>query len=185
MQRIILVRHAHAEWVPGNEARPLSPQGLEDAQALVPLLVSEAPDAIYSSPFARARQTIEPTAKALGFEVEEVAGLRERTLAEGAMEDFEAAMAASWDDFDLVFPGGESSATSRELIYQTVMDLASRHRNEVIMLAGHGNTFGLLMNRFDRSFGYEFWQSLTWPDVLALTLVSGGLSRVERLWSPE
>ncbi|MHC4392785.1 MAG: histidine phosphatase family protein [Planctomycetota bacterium] len=184
MQRIILVRHAHAEWIPGNEARPLSPQGLEDAQTLVPLLVPEAPHAIYSSPFARARQTIEPTAEALGLEVEEVAGLRERTLAEGAVEDFEAAMAASWEDFDLVFPGGESSSDSRELIYQTVIDLAARHRDDVIMLAGHGNTFGLLMNRFDRSFGYEFWQSLTWPDVLALTLESGGLSRVERLWSP-
>ena len=184
MQRIILVRHAHADWVPGNEARPLSAQGLADAESLVPVLVATAPEVIYSSPFARARQTIEPAAQALGLPVQEVAGLRERTLAEGAVEDFEAAMKASWEDFDIVFPGGESSAMSQQTIFDTVMELATRHRDQTLMLAGHGNTFGLLMNRFDRSFGYEFWQSLTWPDVLELTLVSDGLGRVERLWYP-
>ena len=183
-QRVVLVRHAHAEWVPGNEARPLSAQGRADAGSLVPLLVELAPDVIYSSPFARARQTIEPTAAALALEIKEAEGLRERTLAEGAVDDFEASMRSSWEDFDLVFPGGESSTASQQLIYDTVMDLAARHPDETLMLAGHGNTFGLLMNRFDRSFGYEFWQSLTWPDVLDLTLESGGLSRLERLWVP-
>jgi len=184
MQRIILVRHAHADWVPGNEARPLSAQGMADAEALVPVLVATAPDVIFSSPFARARQTVEPVAQALNLPIQEAAGLKERTLAEGAVEDFEAAMRASWEDFELVFPGGESSAASQETIFDTVMDLAAQHRDQTLMLAGHGNAFGLLMNRFDRSFGYEFWQSLTWPDVLELTLMSGGLARLERLWCP-
>ena len=183
MQQIILVRHAHADWVPNNEARPLSAQGRKDAESLVPVLVETAPDVIYSSPYARARQTVEPTARALGLPIQEAGGLRERTLADGPVDDFEAAMRASWEDFDLVFPGGESSSASQEVIFETVMDLAARHRDQVLILAGHGNTFGLLMNQFDRSFGYEFWQSLTWPDVLGLTLVSGGLARVERLWN--
>jgi 2,3-bisphosphoglycerate-dependent phosphoglycerate mutase len=184
MQEIILVRHAHADWVPDNEARPLSAQGRADAESLVQLLIETAPDVLYSSPYARARQTIEPLAAALGLEIEEVPGLRERTLAAGAVADFEAAMRASWEDFDLVHPGGESNATAEARIYEAITGLAARHPRETIMLASHGNVLGLLLHRFDSSFGYEFWQSLTWPDVVRITLLSGGLSRVERLWDP-
>ncbi len=183
MQKIILVRHAHADWVPDNEDRPLSAQGRADAETLVPLLVETAPDVLYSSPYARARQTIEPLAKALGLEIEEVAGLRERTLAAGAVDDFDAAMRASWEDFDLVHPGGESSTAAQDRVFEAVSNLAARHPHETVLMASHGNVLGLLMHRFDSSFGYEFWQSFTWPDVVRITLMSGGLSLVERLWN--
>lgn len=85
---LYLVRHAKAgdrrEWKgPGpDHDRPLSKKGWRQAEllvdVLVPLLGSE-PARIFTSPYTRCAQTVEPLAAKLGLEVE-----NELALAEGA-----------------------------------------------------------------------------------------------------
>ena len=182
MLEIILVRHAHAEWV-ADEARPLSAAGRRDAERLVPLLESLGPDTLYSSPFVRARQTIEPLAERLGMPIEEIEGFRERTLAAGAVPDFEGAMLASWQDFSLTFPGGESSVAAQDRIHAAFESLVERHSKKRLIVATHGNVLGLLFNRFDPTHHYEFWQSITWPDVFRVSVDAGRVVGIERLWN--
>ena len=81
MSCLYLVRHAHSVWTP-DEMRPLSQAGLEDAQLVSDILAPLGPEAIYSSPYLRAKQTVEPLAAALEMTIHEVADLRERTLSE-------------------------------------------------------------------------------------------------------
>lgn len=182
MPEVVLVRHAHADWV-ADEARPLSSEGWRDAERLVPLLEATAPDALYSSPYPRARQTIEPLATHLAMPIEEIEGFRERTLADGAVPDFEGAMLASWQDFSLTFPGGESSNEAQERIHTAFWDLVERQPEGAALVATHGNVLALLFNRLDSAYHYEFWQSITWPDVFRLSVSAGEVVGVERLWN--
>jgi len=181
MLEIVLVRHAHAEWV-ADEARPLSAEGRRDADRLVPLLEEQGPDVLYSSPFVRARQTIEPLAERLGMPIEEIEGFRERTLADGAVPDFEGAMLASWQDFSLTFPGGESSRAAQGRIHAAFESLVAQHAEETLIVATHGNVLGLLFNRFDPTHHYEFWRSITWPDIFRVSVEAGRVVDIERLW---
>ncbi len=43
---------------------------------------------------------------------------------------------------------------------------------------------GLLFNRLDPTYHYEFWRSITWPDVYRLPVEDGRITAIERLWNP-
>lgn len=72
MRELILLRHAHAE--PGNAGltdfdRPLSPQGLAEAEAAGRWLAEQGlvPDCILCSPARRSRETLEAVLAAIGY----------------------------------------------------------------------------------------------------------------------
>ena len=80
---ILLVRHATAgkrkQWEGDDRLRPLDERGRDQAARLTKALRRFTIDGIYTSPYVRCRQTVEPLAEALGLEVEE-----RDELAEGA-----------------------------------------------------------------------------------------------------
>jgi broad specificity phosphatase PhoE len=85
---IVLVRHAEAV-APSDPRfeendRPLAEAGRRDAERLADQLADEAVDAIYSSPYPRAMQTVEPLARRVGAEISLIDDLRERLLSRGA-----------------------------------------------------------------------------------------------------
>ncbi|KRA54044.1 phosphoglycerate mutase [Pseudoxanthomonas sp. Root65] len=72
MRELILLRHAHAEPVtPGQSDldRPLSPQGLAEAEAAARWLLDKGlvPDRVLCSPARRARETLEAVLGAVGY----------------------------------------------------------------------------------------------------------------------
>jgi hypothetical protein len=77
-----LVRHAHAEWVP-DEGRSLSEQGLRDAVLVAELLAERPIEAVYSSPYRRAIQTVSGLAIDRKLQVQIEDRFRERTWASG------------------------------------------------------------------------------------------------------
>jgi 2,3-bisphosphoglycerate-dependent phosphoglycerate mutase len=102
-----LIRHAHADWTP-DEDRPLSSRGRVDALTLARRLGETPVGAIYSSPFRRAIETIEPLAWACGLDAVLVDDLRERTLVVPPGASFEDALAAAWGSPDVGVGGSES-----------------------------------------------------------------------------
>jgi broad specificity phosphatase PhoE len=78
-----LIRHAKAgsrrTWRGGDDQRPLSPLGCEQADALVATFAGLPIEAIVSSPSLRCIQTVEPLARARGLGVDV-----DPKLAEGA-----------------------------------------------------------------------------------------------------
>jgi 2,3-bisphosphoglycerate-dependent phosphoglycerate mutase len=182
MLDFVLVKHAHAEYVP-DETRPLSDRGAEAARELVPVLAATAPDVLYSSPYRRARQTIEPLAEHLGMPIHEIEGFRERTLADGRVPDFDGALLASWQDLALAFPGGESSLAAQQRVRAAFDELARRHDDETVIVATHGNVLTLLLHTFDTAYHYDFWRALTFPDVHRVSVDAGRIVGIERLWS--
>jgi phosphohistidine phosphatase SixA len=72
MRELILLRHAHAEpATPGQSDldRPLSPQGLAEAEAAARWLAEQGlvPDRVLCSPARRARETLEAVLGTLGY----------------------------------------------------------------------------------------------------------------------
>jgi 8-oxo-dGTP diphosphatase len=83
---IYLVRHAKAGerrvWEGDDEARPLSKHGWRQSEAIAERLAKKGTTSLYSSPYVRCMQTLQPLGQRLGVEID-----TERRLSEG--EPFE------------------------------------------------------------------------------------------------
>jgi 8-oxo-dGTP diphosphatase len=71
---IYLVRHAKAGerrvWEGDDEARPLSKLGWKQSEAIAKRLANKGASSLFSSPYIRCMQTLEPLAERLGIEVQ-------------------------------------------------------------------------------------------------------------------
>ena len=182
---LLLVRHAHADWVP-DEMRPLSAAGRRDAERVAVLLSPVSPVAIYSSPYRRARETVEPLAAGLALTIEEMSDLRERSLGSGWEEDWLATIRPTWEDFSFAYPdGGETNNEAMERARGALNTLRRRHPDQVITVATHGNLLVLLLRVLDPTKGFEFWRTLTLPDIYRAVVDESGLTELRRLWTPE
>jgi phosphohistidine phosphatase SixA len=83
MPTIYFVRHAKAgsrsHWEGNDRDRPLSKSGVKQAERLVSVLGPSPISAVWSSPYLRCVQTVEPLARARRVKIQET-----RHLAEGA-----------------------------------------------------------------------------------------------------
>jgi len=79
---LFLVRHAKAgkrsQWEGDDSLRPLVAEGVRQAEVIAESIALLQPSALYSSPFVRCVQTLEPLAKATGLSV-----VKHELLAEG------------------------------------------------------------------------------------------------------
>jgi len=178
---IYLVRHAHADWTP-DENRPLSKNGSADAIRLAEILRGYPIRAIYSSPFRRAYQTISPLAERLGLSIQTELDLRERKLGDGAFEDFFKAVEVKWRDSSFAHSGGESSTAAQKRGIAVMQRLFEKHPAEHIAISTHGNLLALILQEFDPSVDFAFWESMTMPDIFAINFIPSGETKIRRLW---
>src|ERR1700722_10569910 len=144
---VLLVRHAEPV-APGTQGfdeftRPLTAKGMRDAEQLREMRASTRIDAVYSSPYLRARQTIEPIAQARGLAIETVEDLRERLLSPVDLPNWRAHLKRSWNDFDYAPPGGETSREAQARVVRVLDMVAARHAGGTVILASHGNLIAL------------------------------------------
>lgn len=128
---ILLVRHAEPvkPGTPGYAAaeRPLTENGLRQAKDWACSLDGEALLAIYSSPYLRARQTVEPLAQRRALMVETIHDLRERTLPLRSATDWRGELERSFRDFDYAPLGGETSRTAQARVLDVLRVVSTRH----------------------------------------------------------
>lgn len=78
---VLLIRHAHAgarkDWDGDDRLRPLSSKGQRQAAGLADLAETYAPQRVFSSPYIRCLQTVEPLANRLSLRVEAMDELAE------------------------------------------------------------------------------------------------------------
>lgn len=92
MTELYFVRHAHADYSEDEYHRPLSLKGNRDVERVTSLFNDQRIDAIYSSPYKRAIQTVQGIARYHDVPIQIVDALKERQLADGAMENFQEAL---------------------------------------------------------------------------------------------
>ncbi|HUY73574.1 MAG TPA: phosphoglycerate mutase family protein [Candidatus Dormibacteraeota bacterium] len=90
MGTFYVVRHAKAgsrgHWTGDDRLRPLSQKGFKQAEALVSIFEKLRITGIFSSPYLRCMQTVEPLARAKGMPVKESPSLGEGHGLTGAMQ---------------------------------------------------------------------------------------------------
>lgn len=172
---IFLVRHAESiarQEIPEADW-PLSPTGMRQAQHLAVALQSLQIDMVLSSPYVRARATVEPCAQTAGLSVQVIAELRERKLTEGQRDDWFAILHRAWADFGFALPRCESGYDCQQRMCQCLAQLAANHRGQTLLISSHGNAIALYLNSLENSFGFEGWAAMQNPDVFWITYNAG------------
>jgi 2,3-bisphosphoglycerate-dependent phosphoglycerate mutase len=169
---VLLVRHAEPVASGTSDfdeyTRPLTEKGHRDAQRLSATHASTRIDAAYSSPYIRARQTIEPIARARGLTIETVDDLRERLLSPVELPDWRAHLKRAWEDFDYAPPGGETGRDAQARIVRVLDTVAARHSAGTVIVASHGNLIALALHAFMPNVDYAFWESIPMPAIFTL-----------------
>jgi 2,3-bisphosphoglycerate-dependent phosphoglycerate mutase len=181
MTSFYLIRHAHADYLQ-NEQRPLSEKGQADAERVAGLLGSYAITQIYSSPYQRAVQTVSPLAKKLNLEIVIEPDLRERCLAQGVVDgDFITMVQQTWEAPFFAFQGGESNLAAQERGVGVIHRLSACHPNGRLVLSTHGNLMCLILQFFFKHINFEFWKSLSMPDIYTFSQENKE-NNLTRLW---
>ena len=179
---LYFVRHAHSIYTTDELGRPLSQRGLLDAHTLTDLLKRENIDCVYSSPYKRATHTLEGIDSYINKEIVIVDEFKERVLSEKPVEDFTSAITRLWQDYDFSWDGGESNRMAQKRGVNATLQLLENNVGKNIVVGTHGNIMVLIMNYFDKKYGFNFWKRLEIPDIYRLSFNSKELVDVKRIW---
>ncbi len=178
---LYFVRHAHSHYSADELGRPLSEQGFVDAKKITDLLKRQNIDVVVSSPYKRAIQTVEGIAQYLEKEIVMMDAFKERFLSEQPVADFNEAILQVWADFDFSFPSGESNHQAQARGVHATKEILEKYKGQNIAIGTHGNIMVLIMNYFDPTYDFSFWEQLEMPDIYQLTFYEQQLIQVKRV----
>ncbi len=170
-----LIRHAqshprssqhYSEW-------RLSARGERQSELLAELLEPLGIGQIFSSPFVRCLDTVEPFARKRGIQVVVSDDLRERLVTNAFRDDFYELCCTSWEDFSFALPGCETSAEAQNRFVKAVKAIADVHDENPVAICTHGNVLGLFLNWIDNSAGRREAEQLKNPDVVRVVRRDG------------
>jgi 2,3-bisphosphoglycerate-dependent phosphoglycerate mutase len=180
---IYFVRHAHSVYSPEELKRPLSEKGKRDAWRVTDLLKNRDIEAVCSSPYKRAIETVEGIASIHNLEIDMYEDMKERTLSGEPVEDFSQAIGKVWSEPHFSFPGGESNLDAQKRGVRSFLDMLNKYEGKNVAVGTHGNIMVLIMNYFEERYNLDFWKSLEMPDIYKMTFDGKVLIEVERIWS--
>jgi len=171
MSRIILVRHGHVDWLAperfrGRAELPLSSLGRRQAQAVAGYIArSWKPEAVYTSPLGRCRETGAAIAAHLRLEPQPIEGLADIDYGEWQGLTRQQAKERWPDETELWFraphlaaiPAGETLAAVLSRTSAAVQDVLRHHPDETVVLVGHDS-----VNRVLLLFALELPLSCYW-----------------------
>jgi 2,3-bisphosphoglycerate-dependent phosphoglycerate mutase len=167
--RVLCIRHGETDWNAsgrwqGHAPVPLNATGLVQSAALGRYLAGHGPAlaALYSSDLARAHQTAQAIAEAVGWAVQPDPRLREVDL--GQWQGLTRAEAEAWDPAGYAAfradyyrtppPDGESRNDLKARVRAAFDAIADRHAGQTAALVSHGASLGMLIEslfgRIDR-----------------------------------
>jgi 2,3-bisphosphoglycerate-dependent phosphoglycerate mutase len=164
---LILVRHAQSAPDPALPERefPLSEIGRRQAEALAPVLAELGVDALASSPYIRAVDTLRPYAEAAGLPITVDEDLRERALGRWLddVAQVEAAVARMHADLDFCLEGGETGHGCLARFEAALARVVASHPGRTIAVGSHGGVLSHLLARHDGDLSGEFWRRIRNP----------------------
>jgi phosphoserine phosphatase len=171
MIRIILVRHGHVDWLAperfrGRAELPLSSLGRRQARAAAKYIAASwKPDAVYTSPLGRCRETGAAIVAPFRLELQPVDGLADIDYGEWQGLTRDQAKQRWPDEAELwfraphlaVIPGGETLAAVLSRAIGVLRDVLRRHPDGTVLLVGHDS-----VNRVLLLFALELSLSRYW-----------------------
>lgn len=156
MTTVYFVRHAQPNYDNHDDlTRELTARGLADSRRVTALLWDRGIDAVLSSPYKRAADTLRDFAEARGLAIRRVDGFRERKVGSAWIEDCEGFCRRQWADFDFRLPEGESLREVRARNIDALNRALEEYAGLSIAIGSHGTALSTIINYFDASFGYD------------------------------
>ena len=154
---VYFVRHCQPDYSNHNDLlRPLTEKGERDAVGVSEFFMDKNVDAVLSSPYIRAMDTVIGVADDIDAEVETDFDFRERRVADGSwVDDISGYMERQWDDFDYKLPEGESLREVQERNINALKRAIGKYSGKTIVIGSHGTALSTIINYFDPSFGYN------------------------------
>lgn len=155
MTHVYFVRHAQPNYENHDDSsRELSPKGLADRALVTDYLRNKGVDAVLSSPYRRAMDTVAPLAEQLGLTVETVEDFRERKVDSGWIEDFHAFSRRQWADFDYKLSDGESLGETQRRNLRALDRVLERFAGKTVVIGSHGTALSTVIRHFRPGFGF-------------------------------
>jgi len=96
------------------------------------------------------------------------------SLSEEPVVDFLIAVKATRDNF---------AVQQRRIAVLSRLD--QQFQTEHIVLSSHGNLLVMMLHYLDRTIDFNFWKSMTPPDICKLKIRTGSMAGICRLWDEE
>ncbi len=174
MTRIILVRHGETAWnkesrLQGQTDVPLNEVGRRQADLVAQRLDAEPITAAYASDLSRAHETAVVIAKRHQLEVIPVIGLREVSFGEweglsrATIREYHEVEYQRWLDnpMEVSPPGGETFSQVQARAHAALIQIASAHPDETILIVAHGGMIKSIICKYHEGGFWDFPQGNT------------------------
>jgi 2,3-bisphosphoglycerate-dependent phosphoglycerate mutase len=159
--KVYFIRHAKPDLsVKEDMIRPLSFEGMEKSKELVKLFSEIQIDVIYSSPYKRSIQTIEPIAENKGMIIEIINNFRERKMSDNWIDNFNEFSKKQWNDFSYKLIDGESLIETQNRNIEELNKILLKNKGKTIIIGTHGTALSTIINYYDNTFKYENFMEL-------------------------
>ncbi len=161
MTEIYFIRHCEPNYENHDDAlRELTPKGQADTRLVTEYLQGKKIDAVLSSPFKRAIDTVLPFAQSAGLPVVTMEGLQERRVDSGWIEDFEGFTRRQWADFSYKLSDGESLGQVQERMVKCLEEILAQYDGRRVAVGSHGTALSVLVHTMRPAFGLEGFERI-------------------------
>jgi 2,3-bisphosphoglycerate-dependent phosphoglycerate mutase len=175
MKKIVFIRHGKAAMAGQDHERELDEDGIIQANSLKKKLIELGlkNTKVYSSPFKRAIQTIEPflsekngNKAIITTDLEEIHMPKDEKLSKHQIIE------KMWEDELFKVGNGISHSEHFNKIKPFLDEVFNKFKseNEDIIMITHGVLIGIILKFFfDIKFGFNDWKKMTMPDIYMLS----------------
>jgi|TARA_B100000768_G_C11221125_1_gene350566 2,3-bisphosphoglycerate-dependent phosphoglycerate mutase len=173
-KKIYLIRHGKASMEGSDRERNLDEDGKVQAISLCKKIKKEFQDKkikIFSSPFARAVQTVENLSQDMNVQIEQIASLEEIKMGKDSQFNKHQIIEKMWEDKDFKTEDGVSQSEHVNNIKVELDKIFNDfYDNEYdLILVSHGNSIGIILKYFFKiQFAFEDWKKISMPDMYFL-----------------
>ncbi len=158
---IYFVRHAEPNYNNHDDlTRELSPKGLRDRKLVTAFLADKGVDAVLSSPYKRAMDTVGHFAAAYGLSLATVYDFRERKVGNTWIDNFDSFARKQWEDFDYKLSHGESLADVQKRNIAALQVVLASYEGKTVAIGSHGTALSTVIHYYQPQFGIEAFMKI-------------------------
>jgi 2,3-bisphosphoglycerate-dependent phosphoglycerate mutase len=158
MTIVYFVRHAQSDSkVRDGAIRPLTEKGMKDRMLVTEYLKSRNIDAVLSSPYKRAVDTVADFAEKSNLPVLTIDDFRERKSDSNWERgtDFYPLMQRQWADFNYTLSDGEHLNNVQRRNIAALNSALQQYNGKSIVIGTHGTALSTIVNYYDKSYGFN------------------------------
>ena len=180
MTNIYFIRHAEPNFENHDDmTRELSAKGLKDRKLVTKFLMDKQIDAVVSSPFKRAIDTVRDFADKNNLKITAIDDFRERRVDSCWIEDFTSFSKKQWEDFTYKLSDGECLAEVQARNIAALNKLLDDYQDQNVVVGSHGTALSTIINYYDKTFGYDGFHEIRHLMPWVVQFTFGGKELIE------